>query len=202
MTLDRLKTLVLARLDELTRNGAEIPRDAPHIRDFCAGIPGFADAQLRVISSIIPKRKRFTIFHNPTVDSEIPDGGPPAYPSSVRCEMPGDFRSAIRVSRADGRDARQYTAWADDKTLEITAPGEYTVDYLAFYQPIDDASDDTAVDVPPEAEPALIAGVAAMCVQHENEILYTQLFRENQGLLANLKPKPSPVPDRALNRLF
>jgi len=207
MTLDRLKTLVLARLDELTRNGAEITRDTPHIRDFCIRIPGFAGVQLRVIGSIMPKRKRFTILHDPPIGREVLDGDDdtPVYLDVISYEMPDDFQSVAAVTRADGYNALPYIAWADDKTLEIAylATGEYVVDYMAFYEPIDDDTpDDIELDVPPEAEPALIAGVAAMCVQHENEVFYAQLFRENQGLLANLKPKSRPTQAYTLNKLF
>ncbi|MCL1820282.1 MAG: hypothetical protein FWG36_06470 [Oscillospiraceae bacterium] len=206
MTLDRLKTLVFGRLDELTRHGADIGRDTAHIRDFCARIPGFADTQLRVIGTVIPRRKKHTILHNPPIDREILDGGiMPMYTDTVVYEMPDDFQSVIGVTRADGYNALPFIAWPGDRELEIAylATGEYVVDYLAFYDSIgDDITDDTVLDVPPEAEPALIAGVAAMCVQHENEVLYAQLFRESQGLLSNLKPKARPMQERALNRLF
>lgn len=208
MTLERLKTLVLARLDELTQNGAEISRDTPHIRDFMLRIPGFADAQLKIIGTIIPKRKRFHIFHNPPIGQDIlndTQGGAPVYLDTVSYEMPEDFQSAIRITRADGYNAQPYIDWSGDRTLDIAymATGEYVVEYMAFYDAIDDGTrDDTVIDVPHEAVPALVTGVAAMCVQHENEVAYTQLFAESQGLLANLKPKARPAQLCIVNRLF
>lgn len=208
MTLERLKTLVLARLDELTQNGAEISRDTPHIRDFMVRMPGFADTQLKIIGSIIPKRKRFHIFHNPPIGQGILNGtqdGEPAYLDKVSYEMPEDFQSAIRVTRADGYNAQPYIDWSDDRTLDIAymATGEYVVEYMAFYEAIDDSTrDDTVVDAPPEAVPALVAGVAAMCIQHESEVAYAQLFAESQGLLANLRPKSKPAQTCIISRLF
>jgi len=124
--------------------------------------------------------------------------------------MPSDFYKlgqVIQKGNAWTNDAYKTPLfyWEHPKTLAIDCSyaGDFAIEYHAMPKTIDGATAETAeFEVDTESQEAIPIYAAAMCLQHENDRAYHELYAMYQGKLLNLDANTGGKPKAVVNSLF